>query len=161
MDYAHRALGLGAEKPSEPLPSQAAEPEAGAEKKPGPEQTKKPAPEQTKKPAPEQTKKPKQEPLAKPEQEESDKEAGRHVSGQQLCEAIRIYALEQFGYLAKPVLNSWGIRSTSDFGEMVYNLIAIGQMRKTKDDRREDFDNVFDFDQGLRESFSIHVPPGE
>ena len=33
----------------------------------------------------------------------------KHVSGQELCEAIREYALLQYGYLAKTVLNSWGI----------------------------------------------------
>ena len=49
------------------------------------------------------------------------------------------------GYLAKHVLNHWGVRSTGDFGEIVFNLIEIGQMRKTPDDRREDFDDVFDF----------------
>ena len=54
----------------------------------------------------------------------------RHVSGQELCEAIRRYALEQYGYMAKTVLNSWGIHGTNDFGEIVFNLIRIGQMRK-------------------------------
>jgi uncharacterized repeat protein (TIGR04138 family) len=80
-------------------------------------------------------------------------EEQRHVTGQQLCEAIRRYAVEQYGMLAKNVLNEWGIRSTSDFGEIVFNLIDIGQMKKTDSDRRADFDNVFDFDDGLRDAF--------
>ena len=93
------------------------------------------------------------------EGEEPDaREAERHLSGQQLCEAIRLYALEQYGYMAKCVLNSWGVRATSDFGEIVFNLIRIGHMRKTKDDSREDFDNVFDFETGLRDSFKITRP---
>jgi len=79
----------------------------------------------------------------------------RHVSGQELCEAARQFALEQYGYMAKTVLNSWGIYSTSDFGEIVFNLIRIGQMRKTRADRREDFDNVYDFDTAFREGFRI------
>ena len=82
-------------------------------------------------------------------------EQERHLSGQQLCEAIRVYALEQYGMLAKRVLNSLGVRSTSDFGEIVYNLIRIGQMRKTKHDRREDFDNVYDFEAGFDRAFQI------
>ncbi|MHB1035681.1 MAG: Minf_1886 family protein [Pirellulales bacterium] len=82
----------------------------------------------------------------------------RHLTGQQLCEAIRHYALEQYGYMAKCVLNSWGVRNTGDFGEIVFSLIAIGQMRKTKDDRREDFDHVFDFDTGLQQDFRITLP---
>ncbi|MCR9294055.1 MAG: hypothetical protein NXI32_15120 [bacterium] len=68
-----------------------------------------------------------------------------HISGQQLCEAIRQYALEQFGFMAKTVLNSWGVYSTADFGEIVYNLIRIKHMKKSDADRREDFDNVYDF----------------
>ena len=73
----------------------------------------------------------------------------RHVSGQDLCEAIRRYALSQYGLLAKSVLNHWGVHSTNDFGEIVFNLIDIGQMRKTGADRREDFNNVYDFAEAL------------
>lgn len=91
-------------------------------------------------------------------EEVSPKEAERHLTGQQLCEAIRQYALEQYGYMAQCVLNSWGVKSTGDFGEIVFNLIGIGQMRKTSDDQREDFDNVFDFETGLRQSFKITLP---
>ena len=84
--------------------------------------------------------------------------AERHLTGQQLCEAIRLYALDQYGYLAKCVLNSWGVTKTSDFGEIVFNLIRIRQMRKTKQDRLEDFENVFDFETGLQQSFKIAIP---
>ena len=79
----------------------------------------------------------------------------RHVTGQELCQAIRLYALEQFGYMAKCVLNNWGIYQTGDFGEIVYNLIRHGQMKKTDADRREDFDDVFDFERDLEGSFKI------
>lgn len=82
----------------------------------------------------------------------------RHLTGQELCEAMRVLALEQFGLMAKCVLNSWGIKATSDIGEIVYNLIRIGEMRKTPADRREDFDDVFDFDEGLVKSFRITAP---
>jgi uncharacterized repeat protein (TIGR04138 family) len=82
----------------------------------------------------------------------------RHLTGQQLCEAIRLYALDQYGYMAKCVLNSWGVTATGDFGEIVFNLIRVGLMRKTDDDRREDFDEVFDFETDLRQSFQITPP---
>jgi uncharacterized repeat protein (TIGR04138 family) len=81
-----------------------------------------------------------------------------HVTGQQLCEAIRQYAREQFGYLAKVVLNNWGIHSTGDFGEIVYNLIGINEMKKSATDRREDFDGVYDFDQAFLRDFAITLP---
>ena len=61
----------------------------------------------------------------------------------------------QYGYMAKTVLNSWGIHGTSDFGEIVFNLIRIGQMRKTPADTRVDFDNVYDFDTAFKQEFKI------
>jgi uncharacterized repeat protein (TIGR04138 family) len=82
-----------------------------------------------------------------------------HVSGQELCEAIRLYAWDQYGYLAKLVLNSWGICSTSDFGEIVYNLIEINEMKKSASDRREHFDNVYDFEEGFVRQFRIKPEP--
>jgi len=90
--------------------------------------------------------------LGQPSETDED-EPERHVTGQQLCEAIRSYAVQQYGLMAKSVLHEWGVHSTSDFGEIVFNLIDIGQMRKTDSDRRQDFDNVFDFDDGLRDAF--------
>ena len=95
-------------------------------------------------------------PEAESPQAESQPE--RHLSGQQLCEAIRQYALEQYGYMAKVVLNSWGVHATSDFGDIVYNLIEIGLMKKSKSDRREDFNDVFDFDQAFQQQFQISEP---
>jgi uncharacterized repeat protein (TIGR04138 family) len=85
-------------------------------------------------------------------------EAERHITGQELCEAMRLFAHEQFGYLAKNVLNHWGIASTGDFGDIVFNLIEIEQMRKTSRDRREDFEDVFDFDEGFQHNFQFTVP---
>lgn len=98
---------------------------------------------------------------APPEQEkpEFDPETHEsHLTGQQLCEAIRLYALEQFGLMAKVVLNTWGIKTTGDFGEIVYNLIAIKEMKKSPTDRREDFDDVYDFDEAFQRQFEITLP---
>ena len=78
-----------------------------------------------------------------------------HVSAQELCQAARQLALEQYGLMAKHVLNSWGLYSTSDIGEIVFNLLRIGQMRKTPSDRREDFDNLYDFDEAFRPDFRM------
>ena len=97
------------------------------------------------------------EPLERRAENEQEEPEGpqQHVTGQELCEAIRQYALQQYGYLAKTVLNSWGVHNTGDFGEIVFNLIRIGRMRKTKDDRREDFDDVYDFDTAFKQGFEI------
>jgi uncharacterized repeat protein (TIGR04138 family) len=81
-----------------------------------------------------------------------------HLTGQELSEALRQFALEQFGFMAKWVLNSWGIYATSDFGELVYNMIAVNLMRKSEADRREDFNDVFDFDEVFVRQFQIKLP---
>ena len=96
------------------------------------------------------------EPVGRPGEEGEAPE--RHVSGRELCEAIRRFALEQYGLMAKTVLNNWGIHKTGDFGEIVFNLIRVGQMRKTATDRREDFDDVYDFETAFKEGFKITPP---
>ena len=87
-----------------------------------------------------------------------DESAERHVTGQELCEAIRLYALHQYGFMAKTVLNSWGLHNTGDFGEVVFNLIRIGKMKKTPTDTRVDFNDLYDFDAAFRGDFRITPP---
>jgi len=77
-----------------------------------------------------------------PEQETSPR---RHVTGKQLCESLRDLAMGRWGMLAKLVLSRWNIRSTTDFGNMVYLLVNNGFMRKTDEDSLEDFRDVYDF----------------
>ncbi len=69
----------------------------------------------------------------------------RHVSGAELSHGIRELALERFGFMAKTILNEWGVHKTDDFGEMVYHLIKEGVMSKTEDDRQKDFNDIYDF----------------
>jgi uncharacterized repeat protein (TIGR04138 family) len=80
-------------------------------------------------------------------------EPTKHVTGQEIMESVRLLALEQFGYLARPVLKQWGIRRTNDFGEVVFNLIEADLLQKTADDRREDFSDLFDFHEVLDHEF--------
>lgn len=135
LNYAHEVLGMGKSDPAGP---KATQPRRAKASRPSKSASRK-APAGSTEPA-------------------EDESSERHLTGQELCEAIRLYALEQFGYMAQCVLNSWGVHKTGDFGEIVFNLIRIGQMRKTSQDRREDFDDVFDFEAGLRQSFQIKRP---
>jgi uncharacterized repeat protein (TIGR04138 family) len=73
-----------------------------------------------------------------------------HVTGRELCLAARRLALRHYGLMAVTVLDQWGIRSTSDIGEIVFILIAAGALDKTPTDSRSDFDGVFDFATELR-----------
>ncbi len=81
----------------------------------------------------------------------------RHVTGRELSEECRKLALEEFGPLALTVLEHWEIRSTSDFGELIFNLLDYGILTKTDKDSREDFAGVFDFN----EAFEVAPPGGE
>jgi uncharacterized repeat protein (TIGR04138 family) len=84
-------------------------------------------------------------------------EAPHHVSGQQLCEGLRDLARHRWGALAGEVLHRWNIRSTRDFGEMVFLLVSLGALGKQDSDDIDDFDNVYDFD----EAFNSYVIPLE
>src|SRR5512140_3069079 len=63
----------------------------------------------------------------------------RHVTGQELLQGIRDYAVSQFGPMAEMVLGEWGIHSCEDFGEIVFNMVEIGLLAKTEKDSRADF----------------------
>ena len=72
-----------------------------------------------------------------------------HVTGPELLQGIRHLALLEFGALAKTVLAAWGIRTTDDWGNIVFNLIDHSLMSKTNDDSRANFHNVYDFDEAF------------
>ena len=69
----------------------------------------------------------------------------RHVSGEELALACRDLAIEQYGLLARSVLEHWGIGCTADFGTIVFTLIEVGMLRKQETDRVEDFADVYAF----------------
>lgn len=81
-------------------------------------------------------------------------EKSQHVSGAELLHGIRSFALDQYGPLAKMVLNGWGISRCSDFGDIVFNLIEYNVFSKTENDRREDFAEVYDFDEAFVKPFA-------
>lgn len=79
----------------------------------------------------------------------SDDPLERHVTGRELLEGIRRYAIEQFGPLAAAVFRSWGVHRTEDFGEIVFSLVEAELMGRTESDSRDDFANGYDFDQAF------------
>ena len=68
-----------------------------------------------------------------------------HVSGQELLEGVRLYAIEQFGPMAKTVLAHWGIHATVDIGNMVFNMTENKLLSKTDNDSIDDFKTGYDF----------------
>jgi uncharacterized repeat protein (TIGR04138 family) len=77
----------------------------------------------------------------------------QHVSGSELLDGLRLYALEQYGPLTKTVLNSWGITRCTHFGDLVFNLIEYNVFSKTENDRREDFSDIYSFDDAFVKPF--------
>lgn len=82
----------------------------------------------------------------------------RHVTGPELLDGVRQYALKEFGPMVMTVFDSWGIRSCEDIGHMVFNLIAAGVFGKTEEDSIEHFKNVYDFGEAFVTPFAPAKP---
>ena len=80
-------------------------------------------------------------------------ELSRHVTGQELLEGVRAFALREYGPMVLTVFETWGIRQCDDFGEMVFNLIRIGIFGKTDTDEIEDFRNGYDFVEAFEKPY--------
>jgi uncharacterized repeat protein (TIGR04138 family) len=90
----------------------------------------------------------------------------RHVSGPELLDGLRQYALKEFGPMVTTVFSSWGLTKTEDIGHMVFNLIAAGIFGKTEEDSLEDFKNIYDFQEAFVKPFApepaakaVKLPP--
>ncbi len=80
-------------------------------------------------------------------------EKTRHITGQELLEGIREYALKEYGPMALTVLSEWGIHRSEDFGEIVFNMVEHGILSKTENDSRKDFQDGYDFEKAFRSPF--------
>ncbi|HIG31072.1 MAG TPA: hypothetical protein EYQ50_26030 [Verrucomicrobiales bacterium] len=72
-------------------------------------------------------------------------EKPRHISGQELLEGIRRFGLEQYGPMTFSLFKEWGLTRSSDFGEIVFNMVETGLLGASDDDSRKDFSNVYNF----------------
>lgn len=80
-----------------------------------------------------------------------------HVSGPELVAGYLDLAKSRFGRLARVVFHLWGIDSTDDIGEIVFNLIEAELLSKTDDDRKESFHGLHDLDEVLLRDFEISL----
>lgn len=76
-----------------------------------------------------------------------------HITGAELLAGLRVYALDQFGPLAITVLHSWGITRCADMGEIVFNLIEYNVFSKTEKDSKEDFAEIYTFEDAFVKPF--------
>src|SRR4051812_33563065 len=77
----------------------------------------------------------------------------RHITGKELSLACRDLALERFGVMARLVLESWGVTSSSDLGDAVFALVDLGLLMSQPTDSRNEFADVFDFDQAFEREY--------
>jgi uncharacterized repeat protein (TIGR04138 family) len=85
--------------------------------------------------------------------------SARHVSGQELLAGMRAYAMEIFGPLAAQVWRSWGVRTTLDWGRIVFLLVDNGMLNRQDNDTIDDFKDGFDFDRAFVDGYKVELPP--
>lgn len=81
----------------------------------------------------------------------------RHITPAQLVEGVRDLALERYGYLAREVLRRWNIHTSSDVGEIIFNLVRTGDVELGPGETRADFDGLCDYMEELAQRFRIAV----
>lgn len=77
----------------------------------------------------------------------------RHITGGELAVACRDLALERYGLMARLVLEHWGVRCTSDIGDIVFTLVDLGLLISQPNDAREEFTAVFEFDDAFERQY--------
>ena len=81
----------------------------------------------------------------------------RHLTVNELLDGVRDYAISQYGPLARVVLETIGIYSTEDVGEVVFNLVDQGLLNKQDDDDRAQFEGVFTFREAFDEAARLDL----
>lgn len=79
--------------------------------------------------------------------------SNKHLSAEELYIGCCAHALEEYGPLAKLVLQSWGVRSSEDVGCLVYNLIEVGIFGKQKGDSQDEFAGLPSMEKILDEPY--------
>jgi uncharacterized repeat protein (TIGR04138 family) len=87
------------------------------------------------------------------EYSQSKLEVRRHINASELAGSCRELALERFGLMSRIVLERWGIRSTSDLGEIVFTLVDLGFLVRQSNDTREEFADLFDFESAFERDY--------
>lgn len=88
---------------------------------------------------------------------EDDPDADRHVSGAELLRGACDLALREFGMMAPVVFKQWGVRTTDDFGAMVFKLIQADRLSKSDRDEPDDFHDLFDLEKALTDGFELTI----
>ena len=82
-------------------------------------------------------------------------EDGKHCSGEDILDEFKERALDQYGPLTYTVLTEWGLQSTEDIGEMMFNLTESGRIQKDENDSPESFTGGYDFKETFLEPYQV------
>ncbi len=81
----------------------------------------------------------------------------RDVNSQALLQGIKELGVKKFGPTARMVFEHWGVRTTEDFGRVVFNLVKSGFLKKTEDESVADFKGAFDFREEFERKFKYRI----
>ncbi len=82
----------------------------------------------------------------------------RHLSGQEVLAGMRAHGKDLFGPLAAQVWRSWGVRTTLDWGRIVFLLVDQGLLNRRDTDTIEEFRDGFDFDEAFVHGYRPTLP---
>ena len=85
--------------------------------------------------------------------EKEDRKNIGHVSGIELLNGIRDYALDRFGPMTMTLMEHWNISKCRDFGDIVFNLVDHGILGRTENDSLEDFEGGYTFKEAFEYPF--------
>lgn len=84
---------------------------------------------------------------------QSKLDARRHITALELAESCRDLALDRFGLMSRVVFERWGVRCTSDIGEIVFTLVDLGFLVKQPNDTRQEFAGLYDFETAFERDY--------
>ena len=67
----------------------------------------------------------------------------RHLSALEVLQGVKKQLQNEFGILVKLILEKWNIKSASDIGEIIFDLIELQILSASAEDKRSDFDVEF------------------
>ncbi len=85
----------------------------------------------------------------------------RHLSGQEVLSAVLELGRAEFGPIAPAVFREWGVTCGEHVGQLVFDLVACGQLSARPEDSLADFGGVPDLLAALSASRAQVVRPPE
>lgn len=76
-----------------------------------------------------------------------------HIYGQDLCKYMIKFLVHGFGLMANQVAEDCGFKQSEDVGNVVYNMIEVGLLNKSEEDKKSHFYALFDVPEAINREF--------